>query len=66
MARAHKKQYELMMEKFMTAGTYSGCSGGACHSITIESSKFLNFGVLKKPLAKPVAVNPLNGMHYTG
>jgi hypothetical protein len=55
-----------MLEKFMTAGTYSGCTGGACHSITIETSQFLNFGVLTTPLVKPVAVNPLNGMHYTG
>jgi hypothetical protein len=55
-----------MIEKFLTAGAYSGCNGGACHSITIESSKFLDFGVLKTPLAYPVAVDPLFGMHYTG
>ena len=55
-----------MMEKFLTAGAYSGCTGGACHSITIDTSQFLNFGELKSPLAQPVAVNPLNAMHYTG
>jgi hypothetical protein len=65
-ARAHKKHYELMLDKYSAGAGYSGCTAGACHSITIETSQFLNFGLLKPLIKEPVIVDPADGMHYTG